>query len=287
MTQAWARAACSRPALSGISGAHLGDLNEDRLLVTLAHPRLGPPHAALAELYRVDRSAVSVAVRQVRPLLAARGFAVPDRPGVRIRTLEDLFAYADAEGVETRIDGTEVQVRRPKAGRPGRKAFISGEKRQNTIKTTTFSDGRGRTPFSGVVRPGRMHDQTAVRTEGTAEQLRQHPPSRPRSTKAAAAWQASSPTRSSPRRRNPRTTHRWASITPGASSAAAGPPADRRRARQRRTQAVAPLQRFTGRRETYPETHLAIAFLVSDRVARRATRHKQSTELVLARPTAC
>jgi hypothetical protein len=33
-----------------------------------------------------------------------------------------------------RIDGTEVQVRRPKAGRPGRKAFISGKKKQNTEK---------------------------------------------------------------------------------------------------------------------------------------------------------
>jgi hypothetical protein len=91
--------------------------------------------------------------------VAARGFAVPDRPGVRLRTLEDLFAYADAEGVDLRIDGTELQVRRPKAGRPGRKAFVSGKKKQNTIKTTTFSDGQGRTLFSGVVRPGRMHDR--------------------------------------------------------------------------------------------------------------------------------
>ncbi|MFE6064504.1 hypothetical protein [Streptomyces sp. NPDC056431] len=72
---------------------------------------------------------------------------------MRLRTLEDLFAYADAEDVELRIDGTEVQVRRPCAGRPGRRAFISGKRKQNTIKTTTFSDGRGRTLFSGVVRP--------------------------------------------------------------------------------------------------------------------------------------
>ncbi|MFF2331194.1 MULTISPECIES: transposase family protein [unclassified Streptomyces] len=55
-----------------------------------------------------------------------------------------------------------------RAGRPGRKAFVSGKKKQNTIKTTTFSDHQGRTLFSGVVRPGRMHDQTAVRTEGIA-----------------------------------------------------------------------------------------------------------------------
>ncbi|MGI5134322.1 integrase core domain-containing protein [Streptomyces sp. CA-106110] len=48
-----------------------------------------------------------------------------------------------------------------------------------------------------------------------------------------------------------------------------------------------PLQRFTGRRETYAETHLAIAGLVSDRSVRRATGRKPSTELVLVRPTAC
>ncbi|MFB6717775.1 transposase family protein [Streptomyces sp. NPDC056358] len=123
----------------------------------------------------MDRSTVSGAVREARPLLAARGFAVPDRPGLRLHTIEDLFAYADAEGVELRIDGAEVQVRRPRAGRPGRKAFVSGKKKQNTIKTTTFSDGQGRTLLSGVARPGRMHDQTAVRIEGIAEQLRQHP----------------------------------------------------------------------------------------------------------------
>lgn len=147
----------------------------DRLAATLVHLRLGLPHAALAELYGVDRSTVSAAIREVRPLLAARGFAIPNRPGLRIRTLDDLFAYADAEGVDIRLDGTEVQVRRPRAGRPGRKAFVSGKKKQNTIKTTTFSDHQGRALFSGVVRPGRMHDQTAVRTEGIAEQFRLHP----------------------------------------------------------------------------------------------------------------
>ncbi|MGW9132211.1 hypothetical protein [Streptomyces sp. NPDC055681] len=43
------------------------------------------------------------------------------------------------------------------------------------MKTTTFSDGQGRMLLSGVVRPGRMHDQTALRTEGFAEQLRLQP----------------------------------------------------------------------------------------------------------------
>ncbi len=151
----------------------------DRLLVTLVHLRLGLPHQALAVLYRVDRSTVSSAVRQVRAMLADRGFAVPDRPGVRIRTLEDLFAYAyayaEAEDVTVCIEGTEVQVRRPQAGRPGRKPFVSGKKRQNTMKSTTLSDHQGRVLFYGAIRPGRIHDQTCVRSEGIAEQFHQHP----------------------------------------------------------------------------------------------------------------
>lgn len=100
------------------------------------HPavlRLQLPHAALAALYRVSRPTITRAVHEIRPLSARRGFAVPDRPGVRLRTLADVFAYADTEGVDLRIDGTEVQVRRLLAGRPGR-----------------------------------QHDQTAMRTEGIA-----------------------------------------------------------------------------------------------------------------------
>nr|WP_229882529.1 transposase family protein [Streptomyces alanosinicus] len=50
------------------------------MLVTLTHLRHDLPHAALAELYRVDRSTVSAAVREVRGLLAERGFAVPTGP---------------------------------------------------------------------------------------------------------------------------------------------------------------------------------------------------------------
>jgi len=57
----------------------------DRVLVTVAWLRLGIPHAALAALYGVDRSTISGAVRQIRPLLAGRGFATP--PGVGLRTL--------------------------------------------------------------------------------------------------------------------------------------------------------------------------------------------------------
>lgn len=83
--------------------------------------------------------------------------------------------YAGAEGVELRIDGTEVQVRRPRANRPGRQAFVSGKKKQNTAKSTILSDQRGRLLWAGTTRPGRMHDVTALRTEGIEDLLRHHP----------------------------------------------------------------------------------------------------------------
>lgn len=138
----------------------------DRLVVTLIHLRHDLPHAVLALMYGVDRSTVTRAVGEVRRLLAGRGFAAPDRPGVRLRTLEDVFAYAQAEGVELRLDATEVQVRRPAAGRGGRRAFVSGKKKQNTMKATVIADHQGRTLWTDALRPGRMHDVTAARTAG-------------------------------------------------------------------------------------------------------------------------
>lgn len=79
-----------------------------------------------------------------------------------------MFAYAQAEGIELRLDATEIQVRRPPAGRGGRRAFVSGKKKQNTMKATVIADWRGRTLWTDTLRPGRMHDATAARTEGIA-----------------------------------------------------------------------------------------------------------------------
>lgn len=99
-------------------------------MATLIHPRHDLPHSALGLLFGVDRSTVTRAIGEMRTLLAERGCAVPDRPGLRLRTLTDVFAYGRAEGVELRLDATEVQVRRPPVGRGGRRAFVSGKKKQ-------------------------------------------------------------------------------------------------------------------------------------------------------------
>jgi len=82
-----------------------------------------------------------------------------------------VLAYAAAEGLTVRLDGTEIQVRRPKANRPGRRAFVSGKRKQNTIKATIASDARGL--------------------------LDQYPTVRSWSTPATAAWPTTTPTRSS------------------------------------------------------------------------------------------
>jgi hypothetical protein len=145
----------------------------DRMLVTLAFPRTGLPAGALARMYGVHRATINRAIVEIRPLLAGRGYATPQGP--RLHTLADVFAYASANGIKLRVDGSEIQVRRPKANRPGRRAFVSGKKKMNTIKFTKIVDGKRHTLWDGAVRPGRMHDQTALKTEGIDDLLEQFP----------------------------------------------------------------------------------------------------------------
>lgn len=240
----------------------------DRLLLTLTWLRLALPHQALGLIYGVDRSTVSNAIRQIRPLLANRGFATP--AGQRLHTLADVIAYAAAEGITVRLDGTEIQVRRPQANRPGRRAFVSGKKKQNTIKATIASDAHGRPLWAGAIRPGRQHDQTAVRTEGIDDLLDNYPdvqflvdagyrglakyhpaqviapPLKPRKDappEQVAAYEADRKAQSSQR-------------IPAEHAIAA--------IKWWRT-----LQRFTGRRDVLPETIRAVTGLASDRAAAR------------------
>jgi hypothetical protein len=242
----------------------------DRVIATLVILRFQLPHAALAVFYGVHRSTITRAVGEIRPLLAARGFAVPGNGGLRLHTLADVFAYAATEGVRLRIDGTEVQVRRPAANRPGRRAFVSGKKKQNTIKSTVISDGRGRLLWLGALRPGRMHDVTALRTEGIEDLLRRHPGAAAEVDTGYQGLSRDFPDQVSAPPEKPRTgappeeTTRWEQ--------------QRHRQSSRRIcveHAIAepkqwrPLQRYLGRREHFQQTALAIAGLVSDRAAAR------------------
>jgi hypothetical protein len=49
--------------------------------------RTGLIHEALGVIYEVGSSTIGRTIGEVRPLLAERGFAVPQRPGLRLCTL--------------------------------------------------------------------------------------------------------------------------------------------------------------------------------------------------------
>ncbi len=165
----------------------------DRVPVTLAVLRLQIPHAALAVMYGVHRSTVTRALREVRPLLAGRGYATPQ--GQRLRTLADVFAYAAACGITLRIDGSEIQIRRPPAGRPGRRAFVSGKKKMNTIKFTKVCDQNGRTLWDGTFRPGRSMTRPRCRPTASMTCSDSSPMSHARWTPATGACIVITPAR--------------------------------------------------------------------------------------------
>jgi hypothetical protein len=242
----------------------------DRVIATLVILRFQLPHAALAVFYEVDRSTITRAVHEIRPLLAARGFAVPGKPGLRLRTLADVFAYAASKGVELRIDGTEVQVRRPAVSRPGRRAFVSGKRKQNTKKATVITDRAGATLWTGAFRPGRMHDQTALKTEGICDLLEQFPQVK---AKVDAGYrglarqfpgQVHAPPLKPKAGAPPDEAARWENSRKSQSSQRICVEHANAEHKQWRS-----LQRYTGRRDYYDQTHQAIAGLVSDRAARR------------------
>ena len=95
----------------------------DRLLATLVHLRHGVTHDVLACWFGVSRSTITRAVGEMRPLLAERGCTVEH--GVRLRTLADVVAHLSASRQLSLLDGTEVRLRRPAAGRAGRHRFVS------------------------------------------------------------------------------------------------------------------------------------------------------------------
>ncbi|WP_218162357.1 transposase family protein [Streptomyces sp. Ag109_O5-10] len=238
----------------------------DRLMATLIHLRHDLPHSVLGLLFGVDRSTVTRAIGEVRTLLAEGGCAVPDSPGLRLRTLPDVFAYAQAEGIELWLDATEIQVPRPPASRGGRRAFVSGKKRQNTMRATVIADHLGRTLWVDALRPGRMHDATAARNEGVGICFQHSPDVEILLDDGYLGL---------------RRDHPGQAVTPPRKGNKISPPEvleARRRARHRHSSkritvehALADhkrwkqLTRWTHRRETLPATYRAIASLVSDR----------------------
>jgi Helix-turn-helix of DDE superfamily endonuclease len=230
----WVRAALSHPCFTGISQQHLADLIAeladpwtaqhraalgrrrgharrraagagphhrlalcDRVLVTLVVLRLQLPHQALATLFGVDRATITRAVGEVRPLLAARGFAVPGQPGVRLRTLANVFAYAQASGVELRLDGCDrcedsSRTAAPRSSsrtrlRPERLAWLLRTGGRGTDRAA--ADRRVRRPRLGDLIPSwRARLEHAMDCPGATAPLHVPQSSNTSSTASGRAW---------------------------------------------------------------------------------------------------
>lgn len=141
----------------------------DRLLATLVHLRHGATHDVLACWFDVDRSTITRAISEVRPLLAERGCTVS--PDVRLRTLAEVVDHLGASGTTGIIDGTEIRVRRPAAGRKDRDKFISGKSKQNAVKAMVVTDEDGRVLFCSPTKPGSCADITQARQLGLVRLL--------------------------------------------------------------------------------------------------------------------
>ncbi|MFE0771634.1 transposase family protein [Streptomyces sp. NPDC058861] len=145
----------------------------DRLLATLVHLRHGVTHDVLACWFGVDRSTITRAIGEIRPLLAERGCTIS--PGVRLRTLAEVIGHLGVSGQTGIIDGTEIRVRRPAAGRKDRDTFISGKSKQNAVKSMVLTDQNGRVLFSSPARPGSCADITHARQLGLVKLLADGP----------------------------------------------------------------------------------------------------------------
>ncbi|MDX3434210.1 transposase [Streptomyces sp. ME01-18a] len=145
----------------------------DRLVATLVHLRHGVTHDVLACWFGVERSTVTRAVGEVRPLLAERGCTVS--PGVRLRSLAEVVEHLGQAGKTGIIDGTEIRARRPAVGHKDRDKFISGKNKQNAVKAMVFTDGDGRLLFCSPTRPGSCADITHARALGLVKLLADSP----------------------------------------------------------------------------------------------------------------
>ena len=137
------------------------------------HLRHGVTHDVLACWFEVDRSTITRAIGEVRPLLAERGCTVS--PDVRLRSLAEVIDHLGSSGTTGIIDGSEVRVRRPAVGRKDRDTFISGKDKQNAVKSMVVTDSEVRVLWCSPARPASCADITHARQLGLVELLADGP----------------------------------------------------------------------------------------------------------------
>ncbi|MFH9334018.1 hypothetical protein ACH4KU_34265 [Streptomyces althioticus] len=100
--------------------------------------------------FSVDRSTITRAIAEVRPLLAERGCTVS--PGVRLRTLAEVIDHLAAIGKTGIIDGTEIRVRRRQSG--ARTGTGSSPARASRTRSRPWSSRTGTAACCSAARPG-------------------------------------------------------------------------------------------------------------------------------------
>ncbi|GGW69775.1 hypothetical protein GCM10010381_63180 [Streptomyces xantholiticus] len=118
----------------------------------------------LACWFDVDRSTTTRAIGEVRPLLAQQGCTIA--PGIRLRTLAEVVDHLGKNEKSGIIDGTEIRVRRPAAGRKDRDKFISGKNKQNAVKSMVLTYADGRLLYCSPAEPASCADITHARKLG-------------------------------------------------------------------------------------------------------------------------
>ncbi|MFJ5835145.1 transposase family protein [Streptomyces sp. NPDC093089] len=94
---------------------------------------------------------------------------------MRLRSPAEVVEYLGASGKTGIVDGTEVRVRRPVAGRKDRGRFISGKNKQNAVKSMVVTDGEGRVLWCSTTEPGSCADITHGRQSGLVKLLADGP----------------------------------------------------------------------------------------------------------------
>ncbi|MFZ4279853.1 transposase family protein [Streptomyces rhizosphaericola] len=108
------------------------------------------------------------AARRVRGSLLAQPGADP-----AVRLKQDHRTLRNS--VQLIIDGTEIRVRRPAAGRKDRDKFISGKNKQNAVKSMVVTDAEGRVLWCSPARPASCADITHARQLGLVRLLADGP----------------------------------------------------------------------------------------------------------------
>ncbi|MGY4967310.1 transposase family protein [Streptomyces sp. 900105245] len=82
---------------------------------------------------------------------------------MRLRSLAEVVDHLGASGTSGIVDGTEIPVRRPAAGRKDRDTFISGKNKQNAVKPMVVTDNEGHLLWCSPARPTNCADITHAR----------------------------------------------------------------------------------------------------------------------------